>query len=150
MLHLLCSGGMTPLVLPLVAFQCRPLPPFYITIQDRNHIPMLEYLLSKRKEKDWIPFEKLFTMAADILNAVKFLHSRDIVHRALTASCFSVRENGSVYLSNLATASDGHFSEFIAGISKFFITYCIKKNKFKDFVQCYTYFYTFQNVQGYL
>lgn len=60
-------------------------------------------------------------MAADILNAVKFLHSRDIVHRALTASCFSVKEDGSVYLSNLATASDNHFSEFIAGTSKFII-----------------------------
>lgn len=148
MLYLLCSGGETPLVLPLVAFQCRPLPPFYITLQDRSHITLLEYLLSKRKEKDWIPSEKLCMMAADILNAVKFLHSRDIVHRALTASCFSVKEDGSVYLSNLATASDNHFSEFIAGTSKFIEIYFLEKRL--DFVQCVTDFYTFQNVQGFL
>ena len=114
-LYLLCREGKTPLVLPLVAFQCRPLPPFYITLQDQNSVLLSDYLLSKRNWKDWVPFRKLCTMAADILNAVKFLHSRDIIHRGLTASCFSVREDGSVYLSNLVTASDGHLSEFIAG-----------------------------------
>lgn len=52
MLHLLCSGGMTPLLLPLVAFQCRPLPPFYITMQYRNHV--------KKKRKGLDSFRKTF------------------------------------------------------------------------------------------
>lgn len=104
---------------------------------------MLEYLLLKRKEKDWIFFEKFFMMVVDILNVVKFLYLRDIVYCVFIVLCFFVWENGLVYLLNLVIVLDGYFLEFIVGISKFFIIYCIKKNKFKDFVYCYIYFYMF-------
>lgn len=87
--------------------------------------------MSKRKEKDWISFEKLCTMVADILNAVKFLHSRDIVHRAFTASSFSVKEDGSV-ICQILPLHQMVISEFIAGTRKLIITYWIKKF-FKDF-----------------
>lgn len=95
---------------------------------------MLEYLLLKRKEKDWIFFEKFFMMVVDILNVVKFLYLRDIVYCVFIVLCFFVCENGLVYLLNLVIVLDGYFLEFIVGISKFIIIYCIKKNKFKDFV----------------
>lgn len=92
---------------------------------------MLEYLLLKRKEKDWIFFEKFFMMVVDILNVVKFLYLRDIVYCVFIVLCFFVWENGLVYLLNLVIVLDGYFLEFIVGISKFFIIYCIKKISLK-------------------
>jgi serine/threonine protein kinase len=76
-----------------------------------------EYLLKKRNEKEWIPFQRLVTMAADIINAVIFLHSKGIIHRGLTTASFSISKDGQIVISSLITASEGHVSEFIAGIN---------------------------------
>lgn len=57
---------------------------------------MLEYLLLKRKEKDWIFFEKFFMMVVDILNVVKFLYLRDIVYCVFIVLSFFVKEDGLV------------------------------------------------------
>ncbi|XP_062611363.1 uncharacterized protein LOC134273196 [Saccostrea cucullata] len=114
MLHLLCREGMTSHVLPLVGFQCRPLPLFFVTQTSRDSMLLSDFLLQKRSIKDWLSIQKLSAMAADIISAVDFLHFKGIVHRGLTTSSFSINKEGQIIISGLVTASEGHSSEFVA------------------------------------
>lgn len=50
----------------------------------------------KRKEKDWIFFEKFCMMVVDIFNVVKFLYIRDIVYCVFIVLSFFVKEDGLV------------------------------------------------------
>lgn len=111
---------------------------------------MLEYLLLKRKEKDWIFFEKFFMMVVDILNVVKFLYFRDIVYCVFIVLCFFVWENGLVYLLNLVIVLDGYFLEFIVGISKFIIIYCIKKISLKILYSVIYFLYVLECIRIFL
>lgn len=82
-------------LIQLIAFQCRPLPMFYITDKSMDH-SLNSHLLDARKRFCWISNRELITMVADVVDAVSFLHSKQVVHRNLTTCAFSLREKNIV------------------------------------------------------
>ncbi|XP_063441987.1 uncharacterized protein LOC134722309 [Mytilus trossulus] len=82
-------------LIQLIAFQCRPLPIFYITDQSIDY-DLNAHLLDARKVFRWISYRELTTMVADAVNAVGYLHNKDVIHRNVTTFAFSLRKNNVV------------------------------------------------------
>ena len=89
-------------LIQLIAFQCRPLPMFYITDKSTDH-DLNSHLLDARKHFSWISNRELITMVADAVDAVSFLHSKQVVHRNLTTCAFSLRKK-SIVLHDFSVA----------------------------------------------
>jgi tRNA A-37 threonylcarbamoyl transferase component Bud32 len=68
---------------------------FYITDKSTDH-DLNSHLLDARKLKCWISNRELITMVADAVDAVSFLHSKQVVHRNLTTYAFSLRRKNIV------------------------------------------------------
>ncbi|CAC5409130.1 ABL1 [Mytilus coruscus] len=82
-------------LIQLMAFQCRPLPIFYITDQSIDY-DLNAHLLDARKVFKWISCRELTTMVADAVDAVGYLHNKAVIHRNVTTFAFSLRKNNVV------------------------------------------------------
>ncbi|XP_076110877.1 uncharacterized protein LOC143079424 [Mytilus galloprovincialis] len=82
-------------LIQLIAFQCRPLPIFYITDQSIDY-DLNAHLLDARRVFRWISCRELTTMVSDAVDAVGFLHSKAVIHRNVTTFAFSLRKNNVV------------------------------------------------------
>ncbi|CAG2248284.1 unnamed protein product [Mytilus edulis] len=82
-------------LIQLIAFQCRPLPIFYITDQSIDY-DLNAHLLDARKVFRWISYRELTTMVSDAVNAVGYLHNKAVIHRNVTTFAFSLRKNNVV------------------------------------------------------
>lgn len=89
-------------LIQLIAFQCRPLPMFYIIDKSMDH-NLNSHLIDARTLKFWISNRELITMVCDAVDAVSFLHSKQVVHRNLTTCAFSLR-NKSIVLHDFSEA----------------------------------------------
>lgn len=101
-------------LIQLIAFQCRPLPMFYITDKSMDY-NLNSHLLDARQHFTWISYRELITMVADAVDAVSFLHSKQVVHRNLTTCAFSLRNN-TIVLHDLSVAEIiDNSTRFISG-----------------------------------
>ncbi|XP_052063477.1 uncharacterized protein LOC127703094 isoform X2 [Mytilus californianus] len=82
-------------LIQLIAFQCRPLPIFYITDQSIDY-DLNAHLLDARKVFKWISYRELTTMVADAVDAVGYLHNKAVIHRNVTTFAYSLRKNNVV------------------------------------------------------
>ncbi|KAK3595292.1 hypothetical protein CHS0354_010902 [Potamilus streckersoni] len=98
-----CCGGHDNIV-KLLAYQYFPLPFFFI-LEHQPNKNFLEWLLSHRKGNTWMRSETLIFMIKDVVSAVKFLHTNNILHRDLTACrCVISDESLSVKLHQFRLA----------------------------------------------
>lgn len=92
-------------LIELLAFQCRPLPIFYVTDYSFYH-DLNYYLLDVRRVCRWLTPRELVTIVADAVDAVCFLHSRHVIHRNLTTFAFCMRANNhTIALHDLTLAN---------------------------------------------
>ncbi|CAC5409129.1 unnamed protein product [Mytilus coruscus] len=102
-------------IMQLFAFQCRPIPLFYVTEKSRDP-DLLTYLLNSRHVENQLQTHRLLELVVDIIEAVLFLHTHKIIHRNLTCSAFSIRHQGkTVFLHDfsLATSQTSDIAEVV-------------------------------------
>lgn len=104
-LHSLHEGVTHRCIMQLFAFQCRPIPLFYVTEKSKDP-DLLTYLLNSRHVENQLQTHRLLELVVDIIEAVIFLHEHKIIHRNLTCSAFSIRHEGrTVFLHDFSLAT---------------------------------------------
>ncbi|XP_063439945.1 uncharacterized protein LOC134721119 [Mytilus trossulus] len=114
-LHSLHEGVTHRCIIQLFAFQCRPIPLFYVTEKSKDP-DLLTYLLNSRHVENQLQTHRLLELVLDIIEAVLFLHEHKFIHRNLTCSAFSIRHQGrTVFLHDfsLATSHTSNISEVV-------------------------------------
>ena len=92
----------------LVSFQQTNMPLFY-AIQTDGVVNLLQFLLERRAEKQWCCMTNLGGYVLDAISAIGYLHSRNIVHRDITACRFNISpETSHVILTDLRLAKKLH------------------------------------------
>ena len=101
-------------IISLLAFQFKPLPFFYIeeSCQEEN---LLELLLTKRRDQDWLPTLQLAGLYSEALDAIQFLHQKRVVHRDITALKFVFcRNRTSIKLADFSLAKIANNKENVS------------------------------------
>lgn len=102
-------------LIELLAFQCRPLPIFYVTDHSVGH-DLNSYLLDSRRVFKWLSQRELITIVADAVDAISFLHSRKVIHRNLTSFAFCMRKQNTIALHDFTLAKVlGNNTGFVSG-----------------------------------
>lgn len=102
LLHLQKTGCHNNVV-RLIAYQSRPMPLFYI----KENFPgqnFQSFLLTKRKNQDWLSCTELKILVVDIVHALEYLHSKNVIHCDLKASSFSLTTDRRIVLTDLQIA----------------------------------------------
>ncbi|OWF48174.1 uncharacterized protein LOC110453416 [Mizuhopecten yessoensis] len=109
-LRIIQAEGNHQSILSLHAYQCRPLPLFFVVDRYKG-ADLFSYLHQRRKDNNWINLSALASIAYDILSAVDFLHSKKVLHRNLTASSFALDHNKRIVLTDFSIAKHVDASE---------------------------------------
>ncbi|XP_033754779.1 uncharacterized protein LOC117337775 [Pecten maximus] len=104
------AEGNHPGILALHAYQCRPIPLFFVVDRYKG-ADLFSYLHQRRKDKNWINLSALAKIASEVISAVDFLHLKKVVHRNLTASSFALDSRRRLVLTDFSIAKHVDASE---------------------------------------